>query len=239
MPHEAILGDTNAQLMETYRVVRKDPESLYRRLVRIPRTSEAYYRWRALAPWSLDRNTRALRFVYLNRNCFNGIYRTNLAGGFNVPYGGKKGVPPGHIEKSDFLRCAEQLNRADLVSGDFSETLLLAKKGDFIYLDPPYATSSRRVFTEYGAKLFATGDVPTLARQLRRLEKLGAEFLVSYADCAEARELASEWNAVRLLVRRHVAGFVGHRRKACEWLISNMKLPELDAEKPMEVENGD
>jgi DNA adenine methylase len=227
MPASAILGDNNSALMETYRVVRDDPESLYRRLVRIRRDSDTYYRWRSLNPRSLDRESRALRFVYLNRNCFNGIYRTNGSGDFNVPYGGKRGLPSGKLEKDDFLRCAQQLTRASLVSGDFSKTLSLVGKGDFVYLDPPYATEARRVFRQYGAKTFQTGDVPELARQLRRIDKLGAQFLVSYADCTEARKLASEWIAIRLLVRRNIAGFAGHRRNACEWLISNMTSADL------------
>ena len=225
LPSRAILGDNNSALIETYRVVRENPGHLYQRLTHIPRDAPTYYRWRSIDPKTLDRETRALRFVYLNRNCFNGIYRTNMRGAFNVPYGGKKGLPSGQLEKTDFMRCAEQLKRARLVSGDYLVTLQHVQNGDFVYLDPPYALNSRRIFREYSAKPFETQDVPAFSKQLRQLDRKGAEFLVSYADCKEARELASQWNAARLLVRRNVAGFVGDRRNACEWLISNMAIP--------------
>lgn len=228
MPASAVLGDSNAALMETYRVVRDEPEALFRRLTRIRRDAETYYRWRAKSPESLDTQTRALRFVYLNRNCFNGIYRTSMAGKFNVPFGGKRGLPIGKLAKNDLLGCAELLKRATLVTGDYRKTLTHVRKGDFVYLDPPYATDSRRVFREYGATTFQTGDVLTLARELHRLDKVGAQFLVSYADSSEARRLAADWNSARLFVRRNVAGFVDHRRKAGEWLVSNMRLPDLN-----------
>lgn len=221
-PDRAILGDNNRELIATYRSVKASPKRIFNRLTRIRRDSETYYRWRDRDPTTDDAKTRALRFVYLNRNCFNGIYRTNRDGGFNVPFGGKDGEPLGALERDEFLRSAKQLRQAQFVAGDFSDTLKLAKKRDFVYLDPPFAVTSRRVFRQYGEKPFDTSDVDRLARELRRLDRIGAEFLVSYADCAEARVLAREWNSTKLFVRRNVAGFSGHRRLASEWLISNI-----------------
>jgi DNA adenine methylase len=222
-PDRAILGDANHDLIETYRVVKADPERLFNRLAHIPRDSDTYYRWREKDVPADDNATRALRFLYLNRNCFNGIYRTNTDGMFNVPFGGKAGKPVGRLRRADFLRAAARLKKARFTAGDFAKTLAYAEKGDFVYLDPPFAVSSRRVFTEYGEKTFQTSDVKRLAKELRRLDRIGAEFLVSYADCAEARKLAADWHAVKLFVRRNVAGFSDHRRRAGEWLISNFE----------------
>ncbi len=222
-PDRAILGDANRDLIETYRAVKAQPRRLFDRLVRIPRDADTYYRWREKDLSGGDSITRALRFLYLNRNCFNGIYRTNGDGMFNVPFGGKDGKPPGALLREDFLRAAHCLSSARFVAGDFVKTLALAKKGDFVYLDPPFAVTSRRVFTEYGEKVFDTTDVERLAKELRRLDRIGAEFLVSYADCAEARELAGRWHARKIFVRRNVAGFSDHRRMASEWLISNFE----------------
>lgn len=224
-PEAAILGDTNHDLIHLYRQVRVDALGIHRRLSAIPRDPKTYYRWRAIDPASLDAQTRAVRFLYLNRNCFNGIFRTNVAGAFNVPFGGKQGKPLGRLERSDFMRSAKQLSQARLVSGDFSKTLELTRPGDFVYLDPPFAVSSRRLFTQYGKKVFETSDVNRLASELRQLDKAGADFLVSYADCAEARGLAKKWNARRLLVRRNVSGFSDNRKHASEWLITNMDFP--------------
>jgi DNA adenine methylase len=217
-PKAAVLGDSNRDLIEVYRVVRDEPERLYARLRRIQRDLPTYLRWRRLKPVSLDRETRALRFLYLNRNCFNGIYRTNMNGEFNVPMGTRLGE---YFGKNDLLHCSKLLQRSTLVAGDFAKTLDRVKAGDFVYLDPPYAVKSRRIFREYGKKIFSTADIPRLSESLMEIVKRDADFLVSYADCAEARVLANEWNSVRLPIKRHIAGFAGDRKKAYEWLISN------------------
>lgn len=217
-PTRAVLGDTNPELINAYRILRDTPERIHRRLVCIPRDKKSYYRWRMKDPSKLDSETRALRFVYLNHNCFNGIYRTNTAGQFNVPFGSKLAS---YLSRDDFIRCSESLSNAKFVLGDFERTLDEVTQGDFVYLDPPYAVSSRRVFREYGIKSFCVDDVERLARQLKRINRVGAHFVVSYADCREARQLASDWNSEKFLVRRHIAGFSDHRAHSFEWLIYN------------------
>jgi DNA adenine methylase len=217
-PKEAVLGDTNRELIEVYRVVREKPERLYRRLCRLERNATTYLRWRNLKPELLDRETRALRFLYLNRNCFNGIYRTNVNGEFNVPMGTRAGK---YFSKVDLLACSQLLQTATLIADDFVKTLERVKAGDFVYLDPPYAVKSRRIFKEYGKKTFDTGDIPRLSESLTTIVRQNADFLVSYADCSEAREVAGNWFSLRLPIRRHIAGFSGDRRHAYEWLISN------------------
>jgi DNA adenine methylase len=232
-PEAAVLGDNNKELIEVYRVVRDEPERLHRRLCRIRRDLSTYLRWRQLKPASLDRETRALRFLYLNRNCFNGIYRTNTAGEFNVPMGTRLGE---YLSKEDLVSCSKLLQRATIVSGDFIKTLARVKAGDFVYLDPPYAVTSRRIFREYGKKTFDTADIPRLSACLTAIVKQGADFLVSYADCAEARALAFQWHSVRLPIKRNVAGFAGDRKRAYEWLISNR--PMMGRGQPGEIGEG-
>lgn len=221
-PSSAILGDSNGELIEVYRVVRDEPDRLYRRLRHLRRDLQTYRRWRGLDPRRLDRETRALRFIYLNRNCFNGIYRTNTDGMFNVPMGRRAGK---YFSKADFTRSSQLLSRAKLIAGDFTVTLSHVRAGDFVYLDPPYAVTSRRIFKEYGKRTFDTSDIDTLAACLSVIDNQGADFLVSYADCTEARMLARPWSSIRYPIRRHVAGFAGYRKKAYEWLISNRSLP--------------
>ena len=138
-PRRAILGDANEQLIELFEVVRDDPDRLHRRLLRIRRDLETYTRWRRLNPNSLDRETRALRFFYLNRNCFNGIYRTNRDGQFNVPMGSKLSA---YIGRADLKECSAILKNTTLVAGDFIDTLAHVKKGNFVYLDL-FAVSTR------------------------------------------------------------------------------------------------
>jgi DNA adenine methylase len=225
-PQTAVLGDTNAELIELFEVVRDDPDRLHRRLVRLRRDLETYNRWRSMNPDTLDQATRALRFLYLNRNCFNGIYRTNRAGQFNVPMGSKLSA---YISKDDLSRCSKMLKDTKLVAGDFVDTLAHVQAGNFVYLDPPYAVNSRRIFKEYGKKIFDTSDIERFSEALMSIHRAKADFLVSYADCREARALARHWNSVRFPVRRNVAGFSGDRRNAYEWLITNLptKTPEI------------
>jgi DNA adenine methylase len=219
-PSKAVLGDNNTELINVYRMLRNAPERMHRRLVSIPRERESYYRWRAKDPRKLDSETRALRFVYLNHNCFNGIYRTNTDGRFNVPFGSKLAT---YLSRDEFIGCAEALTNVRFVAGDFENTLAEVARGDFVYLDPPYAVSSRRVFRQYGKKPFDVDDVERLASELKRIHKLGAHFVVSYADCREARALASDWNSQKFLVQRHIAGFSDHRTRAFEWIIYNTR----------------
>jgi len=202
-PQRALLGDLNHELIELYEVIKSTPERLHIRLARIKRDGETYMRWRKIDPARLDRETRALRFLYLNRNCFNGIYRTNLSGQFNVPMGKKLGPYP---TRSDFMKCADLLNNARLFAGDFERTIKSVKEGDFVYLDPPYAVRSRRVFREYDKHSFDTTDIERFSHGLTSIADRGADFLVSYADCSEARAISRAWNSVRLPVKRHVAG---------------------------------
>jgi len=223
-PNSAILGDSNKDLINVYRILRDEPDALYRRLVRIPRDQASYYRWRAKNPSDLDKQTRALRFIYLNHNCFNGIYRTNAAGQFNVPFGSKLSS---YLSHDEFLDCSRSLRKTTLVAGDFQRSLSKVKRGDFVYLDPPYAVTSRRVFKEYGKDTFDVSDVDRLSEELDRLNKLGATFVVSYADCQQARKLAASWSSIKFSVPRHVAGFADHRAKAFEWLISNKQTDRL------------
>lgn len=220
-PKRALLNDLNVQLIEVFDSVRNNPDLFHSLLSRIPCSKHNYYRMRSVHPNTLPSLDRAVRFAYLNRNCFNGIYRTNLKGEFNVPYGGLKqnAVPPIEV----FRKCALLLDRAELRATDFNRVLRFTKKGDFVYLDPPYAVQSRRVFRQYGPKTFNTDDLERLADGLRTADARGARFAVSYADCATAKHILRAWTQRRIRVRRNIAGFVGARRFAYEIIATNIE----------------
>lgn len=220
-PAQAVIADKNAELIETYQVVRDHAEEVYDRVVALPRTQSVYYAERSRDAERLSPIERAARFIYLNRNCFNGIYRTNREGRFNVPFATWRAGA--FVSCEEFVAASRLLKRAALRAWDFGTTLRHVREGDFVYLDPPYAVKSRRVFREYGSKLFGERDLCRLASHLRSIDRRGVDFLVSYADCKEARELAQPWKVVRLRVRRHVAGFSRDRRVAYELLITNMQ----------------
>jgi DNA adenine methylase len=225
-PERALIADKNADLIETYMVVRDNAAEVFDRIACLPRTSSTYYRVRERDTANMSPIERAVRFIYLNRNCFNGIYRTNGSGRFNVPFATSRAGA--FVSRDEFLAAAEMLERATLRAWDFGTTLSSVRGGDFVYLDPPYAVKSRRVFREYGATLFSFCDVDRLAKHLERIDSRGAAFLVSYADCTESRQLARPWNSFRIRVRRHVAGFAAARRSAYELLISNVNPTRLE-----------
>jgi DNA adenine methylase len=219
-PHRALLGDVNAELIRTYRELKRAPEEVIAAYAQLRRTRATFLWLRATAPTTLKPAAAAARFLFLNRACFNGLYRTNLAGQFNVPYASP---PPATRDLAPTLRLASSLLQSTaLCCGDFVGTLQRARKGDFVYLDPPYAVTHRRIFREYNASPFDTSDLSRLQLELKRIDSIGAHFVVSYADTSHARALFSCWYTRRVRARRHIAGFAASRRFAFELLATNI-----------------
>lgn len=218
-PPRAILGDLNGELISTYMEVKYRLDSLLDQLSTLRRNRREYKKLRSLRPNELNPCARAARFIYLNRYCFNGLYRTNLKGEFNVPYGGQKS---GSVPPVELLReCSKQLMKTRLMAGDFERVLRLARKGDFIYMDPPFAVRARRVFNEYHPDTFQGDDIKRLRLWLEKLDRRGISFLVSYAESAEANVLARGFSRRCVSVRRNIAGFAADRSDSHEILISN------------------
>lgn len=220
-PPKAILGDLNTELISTYMEVKYRLDAVLKELKALrPEDKEEYNRLRAIAPTTMTAPARAARFIYLNRFCFNGIYRTNLAGMFNVPYSGVRcgAVPPDGV----FRKCSNRLRGAQLVSGDFENVLMRAEKGDLVYMDPPFAVRARRVFREYDPSTFTHGDIARLRSWMERLNAAQIDFVVSYAESDEADVLRKGFSYQVVPVRRHIAGFAAHRALTNELLISNV-----------------
>jgi DNA adenine methylase len=223
-PPSAFLSDINLDLVETFCSVRDHPRAVYNRLVRLPLGEEAYYRIRQENTSRLSPLDRSARFVYLNRFCFNGLYRTNGLGKFNVPYASSK---TGRLPTLEELqKSAKILSSAKIVARDFEETLQDVHAGDFVYMDPPYAVQNRRIFRQYGPECFGTDDLARLAASLSDINRRGATFLVSYALCQEALIAFRGWHIKRARTQRSIAGFSKDRRKAVEILVSNRELPQ-------------
>lgn len=220
-PTRAILGDLNADLISSYHALRNDPEQVYDCLETLPTDVQTYYQIRSIDSDGLTDIEKAARFLYLNRHCFNGIYRTNKSGQFNVPRGlNTKSTP---LDYELVLQAANLLARAELINGDFSITLGKVDEGDFVYLDPPYAVAGRKIFSEYHPDAFSIEDLARLAEHLQLIHTKGAAFVISYADSKEARNLLSSWRTKRVRTRRHVAGFAGNRRSAYELIATNIE----------------
>lgn len=219
-PRSALLSDVNSELIGALKAVKMDPKGVARNLVQWPITEDSYYEVRALPPDSLDPITRAARLVYLNRLCFNGLYRTNLKGEFNVPWGGlRSGRMP---STSDLERYSQLLQRAELHCMDFEQAIAWATPQDFVYLDPPYRVTAKRVFREYMPSGFGPDDINRLRICLESLHSQRIAFVLSYAESPEALTLASGFSVQTVSVRRQIAGKETSRMPAKEVIISNI-----------------
>lgn len=220
-PPKAILGDLNPELIATYIEVKYRINAVLQELKAMPEANKKeYVRLRSLDTSLLTPAARAARFIYLNRFCFNGIYRTNLAGQFNVPFSGDRcGAMP---QDELFRKCASRLQAARFVRGDFEKVLKHAEKGDLVYMDPPYAVRARRVFREYDPSTFTHEDITRLRAWMEDLNAKGINFVVSYAESDEADVLRKNFSYETVSVRRNVAGFAAHRAWTNELLISNI-----------------
>jgi DNA adenine methylase len=217
-PARAILSDLNVELINSYEMVRDHPSEVAARLRAMPESTAFYYAIRKSDHNSMSSLERAVRFIYLNRHCFNGVYRTNRNGQFNVPRGTRAGRMP---SEADLVTCSRCLSNTELSAGDFSAAIVRVRQHDFVYLDPPYASKKRPTYGEYGYGSFGEADLDRLLRALTAIDKAKATFLLSYKYTARLSKLFMSWHTVRVSVRKHVSGFAEHRTRVTELLVSN------------------
>ena len=193
-PKTAVLSDLNMRLMETYEAVRSKPEQIMAVLARWPNDETTYYRVRDKV--FLSNVTRSAQFIYLNRTCWNGLYRVNRSGRFNVPFGnhGRPVFDPSHI-----LNVSAALEGATLTTADFDDVVEHAGHGDFIYFDPPYVTNCRKIgFRQYTEPRFSWQDQQRLGETAVRLADKGCTVVVSNANYDPIVSLYPGFNHVAL-----------------------------------------
>ena len=220
-PPKSLLIDVNKRLIDTFISVKDSPRRLSTLLETYPATSEFYYSLRGRDVEEMTELERAARFIFLNRYCFNGLYRTNLQGHFNVPFGGdRSGTLP---DLNILLDASQTLKKTELVSGDFYTNIVnKIQPGDFVYLDPPYAKRNHRLALQYGPDVFGVEDLRRLFDLMTLIDQSDAYFLFSYAECEEVAEFVEQWGAYRVEVNRTIAATSTKRKKAKEVLISNL-----------------
>jgi DNA adenine methylase len=189
-PGEAMLADANQHLIHCYRTVRDEWELVARCLSELTRqiNKDHYYNIRDMYNRGSRSAAQAARFIFLNKTCFNGIFRVNEQGSFNVPYGKKR--RPAIPSASELRRVSEILHGATIQSWAFVATLRHPKKGDFIYLDPPYpALNGTSYFAHYTSSRFSNDDQEALAGTVRKLDAKGCLVMMSNADIPAIRKL--------------------------------------------------
>jgi DNA adenine methylase len=217
-PRRALLSDANSELMMCYRQLRDNHEHVSRILRSLPQDDASYYRIRSSVPQSEPR--RAARLIYLTSLSFNGIYRVNLAGKFNVPYS-KRECP--RLTSRDLLaEYGRALATCQILSSDFEDAVQTAKAGDLVYLDPPYTVAhSNNGFVKYNDKIFSWRDQERLARVARGLDERGCHVIVSNAGHSSIRKLYSGFSAVKVPRISVIAANAQNRRQIKEYLFTN------------------
>lgn len=186
-PESAVLGDINLDLIETYESVRNNYKAVLKHLEKHHKkhSENYYYRVRATIPKS--KYERAARFIYLNRTCWNGLYRVNLNGEFNVPIGTKKDVL---YEEDDFQKLSSTLKRSTLICTDFEDLVDMAGEGDLVFVDPPYTVRhNKNAFIKYNERLFSWRDQERLFYAVKRAKRRGAKILGTNAFHDSVKQL--------------------------------------------------
>lgn len=200
MPEKSRIADINSEIINCYNNIKHDVESLIITLSMIPYDSSGTHTYNKVVFESLrklDRNPRfnqvpsvlrAARTIYLNRTCYNGLYRVNSSGQFNTPFGKYKN--PKIVDADNLKMCSIALANAEINNYSFEESFEYVHSGDFVYLDPPYIPLSDTAnFTSYTADGFSLEDHEALARACGHLHKIGAYFMVSNSNTPEAHKL--------------------------------------------------
>jgi len=227
-PARATLSDLNAELVNAYRQVCDRVDEVIEALRPLRHSQREYKKQRQLVPdGALE---RAVQFIYLNRTCWNGLYRVNRAGRFNVPIGRHR-YP--RVCDPEVLRAAGgALRGAKLLAGDFEDVLKDAREGDFVYLDPPYATAAHpraNGFIEYNSSLFALADQKRLAAVAHDLRRRGCLVLISNVDHPTIVSLFRGFRSTRISRSSTIAGIITDRGKVRERLFLNFALEDLGA----------
>lgn len=185
---DALLADLNAELVNCFSVVRDSPDELICRLNQLSLDHDTFDRQRGARMRSAV--GRAARFIYLNRAAFNGLYRVNRNGQFNVPFGCKPGTVI--CDRNSILACSLRLQGAQLMASDFADTMKLATPSDRICIDPPYTVKhNTNAFRRYNERLFSWADQARLATCVAGMAQRGARIVLTNANHCDIRRLYS------------------------------------------------
>jgi len=219
-PKEAILSDANGRLIETYQAIKENHRLVEKYLKRHQglHSKEHYYETRAKGFQS--KFTRAAQFIYLNRTCWNGLYRENKKGMFNVPIGTKSSVL---LSTDDFQGISKILTNTKLVHQDFEKSIEMAREGDFVFVDPPYTVAHNcNGFVKYNQNIFSWEDQVRLKRVVSEAKTRGAKVLVTNAAHQSIKTLYDGVGKLDELARKTVISSLNKgRSKTSEYIISS------------------
>lgn len=215
-----VLSDLNRNLIDVYLGIRDDVDGVISILKRHKYEMDYYYRIRALDPKKLSLTQRAARVIYLNKTCFNGLYRENSTGKFNVPFGKHK--RPNFCDEANLRLAAEVLSAVEIENEDFEQSVNRSEAGDFVYFDPPYhPVSTTSNFTAYSQKGFNQADQIRLRDLMKALTKKGVSVMLSNSDTPFIRELYKDFKIESVRASRSVNCKGTSRGKVSEVIVRN------------------
>jgi DNA adenine methylase len=222
-PKAAVLNDRNSELIFCYQIVRDHPVELCSTLKGMRISETEFYRLRSEKPESLPPVERAARFIYLNKTCYNGLYRVNKKGEFNTPYGRNDKVSL--ADEENIRRVSRALKNAQLMSEDYGSVVKQAAKGDFVYLDPPYLPVGKYAdFKRYTKETFFEDDHRKLADAFRELSDRGCLVILSNSFHEKIAKLYSDFHREVVEMPRFINCKGEGRGKVRELLVSNRPL---------------
>lgn len=224
---KSYLSDVNAQLVNAYIQIRDNPDAVINCFVQFQNTEDEYYRIRDnFIPASLEEY--AAQFVYLNQTSFNGLFRVNRQGRYNVPYGFRR---TWHYDTDRILEASEKLQNTRISVGDFEVNKYRIKEQDLVFLDPPYTVShNNNGFIEYNQNLFSLEDQERLSRFIDYIKQKNAYYILTNAAHEEIRRIFTRDGDRRLELRRNslIGGRNAARAEISEYIFTN--IPEVDHE---------
>ena len=224
---KSYLSDANSQLINTYLNIRDNPEEIISLFDRFEYTKEEYYRIRSEMT---DENTidNAVKFLYLNQTSFNGIYRVNKNGKYNVPYGYRK--PTYDLDRIKL--ASAHLKKANITVGDFTHNKYKIKENDLVFLDPPYTVShNNNGFIAYNKNLFSLDDQYRLKKFIEYIKKKGAYYILTNAAHKTIKEIFLSENDKIIELKRNslIGGKKAQRKLISEYIFTN--IPEGNHER--------
>lgn len=220
-PETAVINDLNEELMNVYTIVKNEPVKLIKELDKLQdkvNNEKFYYEFRATAPKSELKT--AARTVFLNKTGYNGMYRVNLKGEFNIPFGDMKNIRL--YNEDNILACSKALGNTDIQSGDYGNLLPLIKKNDFVYLDPPYVPLSKTAsFTSYTKESFGEKEQLELVEFCKAIDSKGAKFLLNNSDTEITRDIYKMFDIEIIKAARSIAASAKSRKTVNELVVTN------------------
>ena len=221
-PQSGVISDINSELVNLYTVMRDSPFLLKEQMVRHHRLHNNEYYYDVRAAQYFDPVEKAARFLYLNRTCYNGMYRVNRQGQFNVPIGTKNDCT---YDIDLFEEYSTALKKVRIAVSDFADTIHQATAGDLIFADPPYASpqKQRTNFLKYNDKLFTWNDQMRLHQSLLDAKKRGADIILTNANYHEIRDIyaQSDFYITEVARSSNIAGIAEKRTMVSELLITS------------------